>query len=235
MVAGGVKGNVAETWDAGDFMGGTANVGIWDADDETRNLMVNLPQTLSSDRGGAINLFLGKIGSFLLQLELSAMQQEGKGEVISSPRVVTADRNKATIKAGIEIPYQEASSSGATSVSFKEAVLQLDVTPQITPDDRVIMDLKINKDNPDWSRAVLGVPPVDTREIETSVLVDNGETVVLGGVFERTKTKSSERIPFFGDLPYVGFLFKQESEEDSNSELLIFVTPKILKETIGMR
>ncbi len=235
MIAGGMTGNVAETWDAGDFMGGTGNVGIWDADDDTRNLMVNLPQTLSSDRGGAINLFLGRIGSFLLQLELSAMQQEGKGEVISSPRVVTSDRNKATIKAGVEIPYQEASSSGATTVTFKEAVLQLDVTPQITPDDRVIMDLKINKDNPDFSRAVLGVPPVDTRKIETSVLVDNGETVVLGGVFERTKTKSSERIPFFGDLPYVGFLFKQQAEKDENSELLIFVTPKILKETIGMR
>ncbi len=235
MVAGGIKGTVAETWDAGDFMGGNGNVGIWDADDDTRNLLVNLPQTLGDSRGGAINLFMGKIGSFLLQLELSAMQQEGKGEVISSPRVVTSDRNKAIIKAGVEVPYQEASSSGATTVSFKEAVLQLEVTPQITPDDHVIMDLKINKDNPDFSRSVLGVPPVDTREITTSVLVDNGETVVLGGVFERTRSKSSERIPFFGDLPYVGFLFKQEAEQDENSELLIFVTPKILKETLGMR
>jgi type IV pilus assembly protein PilQ len=204
-------------------------------DDATRNLLVSLPQTLSSSRGGAINLLVGKIGSFLLQLELSAMQQEGKGEIISSPRVITADRNTATIKQGVEIPYQEASSSGATTVSFKEAVLQLEVTPQITPDDRVVMDLVINKDSPDFSRSVLGVPPVDTREIETSVLVDNGETVVLGGVFERTRSKSTERIPFFGDLPYVGFLFKQEAEQDKNTELLIFVTPKILKETIGMR
>jgi len=114
-------------------------------------------------------------------------------------------------------------------------VLKLEVTPQITPDDHIIMDLTINKDNPDFSRAILGVPPVDTREIETSVLVDNGETVVLGGVFERTRSKSVERIPFFGDLPYVGFMFKQKTEEDDNSELLIFVTPKILKETIGMR
>jgi type IV pilus assembly protein PilQ len=149
--------------------------------------------------------------------------------------VVTSDRNKAVIKAGVEIPYQEVSSSGATVVSFKEAVLKLEVTPQITPDDRVIMDLLINKDNPDFSRAILGVPPVDTREIETSVLVDNGETVVLGGVFERSRSKSTERIPFFGDLPYIGFMFKQEAEEDDNTELLIFVTPKILKETIGMR
>lgn len=233
MVAGGMEGNLKETWDAGDFMG--SKVGIWNTEEETRNLLVNLPQSLSDSRGGAVNLLVGKIGSFLLRLELSAMQQEGKGEVISSPRVVTADRNKATIKAGVEVPYMEASSSGATSVSFKEAVLRLDVTPQITPDDHVIMDLKINKDNPDFSRSVLGVPPVDTRSIETSVLVDNGETVVLGGVFERTRTKSTERIPFFGDLPYIGFLFKEESQEDNNSELLIFVTPKILKETIGMR
>ena len=108
-------------------------------------------------------MVLGKMGSYLLRLELTAMQQEGKGEIVSSPRVITSDQNKAIIKQGVEIPYQEATSSGATSVSFKEAVLQLEVTPHITPDDRVIMDLKVNKDNPDFTRAVLGVPPVDTR------------------------------------------------------------------------
>lgn len=198
-------------------------------------LLVNLPATIGGDRGGGINFLLGKIGSYLLNLELTAMQTEGKGEVISSPRVITSDQNKAIIKQGVEIPYQEASSSGATTVSFKEAVLQLEVTPHITPDDRIIMELNINKDNPDFSRSVLGVPPVDTREIQTTVLVDNGETVVLGGVFERTKTNSSERVPFFGDLPYVGFMFKQQYEQDENKELLIFVTPKILKDTLGLR
>ena len=234
MVAGGIEGQLVDKYQIGSFMGD--GVGLKSTgDDAARNLMVNLPQTLSGSRGGALNLLVGKVGSFLLQLELSAMQQEGKGEIVSSPRVITADRNTATIKQGVEIPYQEASSSGATTVSFKEAVLQLEVTPQITPDDRVIMDLVINKDNPDYSRSVLGVPPVDTREIETSVLVDNGETVVLGGVYERTRSNSTERIPFFGDLPYVGFLFKQKAEKDQNTELLIFVTPKILKETIGMR
>ncbi len=236
MVAGGKPGHISGTLgtDKGTFM--DTNIGIENPEgSEAEALLVNLPSVLGGTRGGAVNLLVGKIGSFLLQLELSAMQSEGKGEVISSPRVITSDRNKATIKAGVEIPYQEASSSGATSVSFKEAVLQLEVTPQITPDDHVIMDLKINKDNPDFSRAVLGVPPVDTRSVETSVLVDNGETVVLGGVFERNRTKSTERIPFFGDLPYIGFLFKQQAEQDENSELLIFVTPKILKETIGMR
>ncbi len=235
LVGGGMTGHLDGTGnlDTGQFMG--VGAGISDGAG-TENLLVNLPSTLiEGGRGGAINLLVGKIGSFLLQLELSAMQQEGKGEVISSPRVITSDRNKATIKQGVEIPYQEASASGATTVAFKEAVLLLEVTPQITPDDRIIMDLVINKDEPDFSRAVLGVPPVDTREIQTSVLVDNGDTIVLGGVFERNVTKSTEKIPFFGDLPVVGNLFKQNAEQDNNSELLIFVTPKILKDTLGAR
>jgi type IV pilus assembly protein PilQ len=196
------------------------------------SLMVNLPATAPS---GGVNFLVGKLGSYLLQLELTAMQTEGRGEVISSPRVITSDQNKATIKQGVEIPYQEASSSGATTVSFKEAVLKLDVTPQITPDDRVRMDLVVNKDSPDFSRSVLGVPPLDTRKIETTVLVDNGETVVLGGVFERTKTKDVEKIPFFGDIPFAGVLFRKNEVRDQNSELLIFVTPKILKETLRVR
>ncbi len=199
------------------------------------NLLVNLPQTLAQGSGGAINFVLGKLGSHLLRLELSAMQQEGKGEIVSSPRVITSDQNTATIKQGVEIPYQQATSSGATSVAFKEAVLQLEVTPHITPDDRVIMDLKVSKDNPDFTRAVLGVPPVDTRSLETTVLVDNGETVVLGGVFERTKSTNIGRVPFFGDLPYVGWAFKQKQVQDENSELLIFVTPRILKDTLTLR
>ena len=201
-------------------------------DSQIGNLLVNLPAVGATS---GVNMVIGKLGSYLLRLELTAMQQEGKGEIISSPRVITSDQNKATIKQGVEIPYQEAASSGATTVSFKEAVLQLEVTPHITPDDRVIMDLKVNKDSPDFTRAVLGVPPVDTREVETSVLVDNGETVVLGGVFERTKSEQTERVPFFGDLPYLGFMFKQEEIQDQNSELLIFVTPKILKDTLTLR
>lgn len=224
-VAGGMEGHIGGTWP---FVGGIENPG----DSGNEALMVNLPVTSPS---GAINFLVGKMGHHLLQLELSAMQTEGRGEVISSPRVITSDQNKATIKQGVEIPYQEASASGATSVSFKEAVLKLDVTPQITPDDRVRMDLVINKDSPDFSRMVLGVPPLDTRRIETTVLVDNGETVVLGGVFERTKTKDMEKIPFFGDLPYAGALFRRTEDRDQNSELLIFVTPKILKETLRVR
>lgn len=227
VVGGGLPGDLDASAVAGPFIvsGGSTN----------ENLLVNLPQTLAAGSGGAVNFVLGKVGAHLLRLELSAMQQEGKGEIVSSPRVITADQNTATIKQGVEIPYQKASSSGATSVSFKEAVLQLEVTPHITPDDRVIMDLKVNKDSPDFSRSVLGVPPVDTRSLETSVLVDNGETVVLGGVFERNKTTSRSSVPFFGDLPAVGVLFRQEQQQDKNSELLIFVTPKILKDTLAIR
>jgi type IV pilus assembly protein PilQ len=194
--------------------------------------MVNLPVSAPA---GAINFLVGRLGEHLLQLELSAMQQEGKGEVISSPRLITSDQNPASIKQGVEIPYQEASASGATSVSFKEAVLKLEVTPHITPDDRIRMDLQINKDSPDFSRALNDIPPVDTRRIQTSVLVDNGETVVLGGVFERNKSESTEKVPFFGDIPLLGFMFKRNEKIDENKELLIFVTPKILKETLTLR
>jgi type IV pilus assembly protein PilQ len=191
-------------------------------------LMVNLPVASPS---GAINFLIGKVGSYLLQLELSAMQREGRGEIVSSPRVITSDSHSAKIKVGQEIPYQESAGGGggATTTAFKEAVLQLDVTPQITPDDRIIMDLKVNKDNPDFTQAVLGVPPVDTRSVETTVLVDNGETVVLGGVYEREKTFQKDQVPWLGDIPVLGRLFKKESRLDNNSELLIFVTPKILK------
>ena len=217
------------------FLENTAGIAPGFVVDSKENLMVNLPATLGGDRGGAFNMLIGKVGSFLLQLQLSAMQEEGKGEVVSAPRVITSDKHKAVIKQGVEIPYQEASSSGATSVSFKEAVLMLEVTPNITPDDRIIMDLVITKDRADFSRSVLGTPPIDTRSVETNVLVDNGETVVLGGVFEREKSEDNEKIPFFGDLPYVGFLFNEELIKDNNNELLIFITPNILKETLGVR
>ena len=148
--------------------------------------------------------------------------------------MITADQQEATIESGQEIPYQEASSSGATSVAFKKAVLSLKVTPQITPDDRIVMDLAVNKDTPDYGNLVQGVPPINTQNVMTQVLVDNGETVVLGGVYEQTKTKSIDRVPFFGDLPLVGALFRSKTETNNKSELLIFVTPKLLKEDISL-
>ena len=211
---------------------GIENNGDSSLDANREALMVNLPVNAPS---GGLNFLVGKVGSYLLQLELTAMQTEGRGELISSPRVITSDQTQASIKQGVEIPYQEATASGATKISFKEALLKLDVTPHITPDDRVRMDLIINKDNPDYTRSILGVPPIDTRKIETTVLVDNGETVVLGGVFERNKTKATEKVPFFGDIPYAGVLFRRNEQVDDNNELLIFVTPKILKETLTVR
>ena len=196
-------------------------------------LWVSLPAPTPS---GAVNFLLGKVGSHLLQLELSAMQREGRGEIISAPRVVTSDQTQAVIKVGQEIPYQESSQTSTTNtVAFKEAVLALEVRPHITPDDRIIMDLKVNKDNPDWTRDVMGTPPVDTRSVETSVLVDNGETVVLGGVYEREKTFQREQVPWLGDLPVLGNLFKTTQRQDNNEELLIFVTPKILKGELATR
>jgi type IV pilus assembly protein PilQ len=196
---------------------------------DTQGLMVDLA-TASGTPSGAVNFLIGKVGSYLLNLELSAMQKEGRGEIVSSPRVVTSDQRKATIKVGQEIPYQESSQNSTTNtVAFKEAVLKLDVTPSITPDDRIIMDLKVNKDSPDFTNAVNGVPPINTRAVETSVLVDNGETVVLGGVYERTKEFQKEQVPWLGDIPILGHLFKNSAKSDKNTELLIFVTPKILK------
>ncbi|MCC5795901.1 MAG: type IV pilus secretin PilQ [Methylophaga sp.] len=193
---------------------------------QTGNLNVNLPVT---NPAGTVALALAKLPlGMILELELSAMQEEGKGEIISSPRVITSNQKQATIEQGTEIPYQEASSSGATSVSFKEATLKLDVTPQITPDDRIVMDLEVNKD--EVGEIFLGVPSIDTRSVKTQVLVDNGETVVLGGIYEQISTTNSQRVPFFGDLPYVGFMFRNNLNEDRRRELLVFVTPKIIKE-----
>lgn len=193
------------------------------------NLLVDLPALAS---GAGASLVIGKVGSYLLQLELSALIAEGRGEDIASPKVITANQRQATIESGVEIPFQEASSSGATTTAFKSAVLKLDVTPQITPDDRVLLDLSVSQDSP--GAPVVGGIPINTRRVTTQVLVDNGETVVLGGVYTRSDSKAVDRVPFFGDLPYVGFLFKRSSESESKSELLIFVTPKILKDNLNI-
>lgn len=164
----------------------------------------------------------------ILDLELSAMEKTGNGEVVSQPKVVTSDKETAKILKGTEIPYQEASSSGATSTSFKEAALSLEVTPQITPDNRIIMEVKINKDEPDFANALNGVPPIKKNEINAKVLVSDGETIVLGGVFSNTQTKSVDKVPFLGDLPYLGRLFRRDVVTDKKNELLVFLTPRIM-------
>jgi type IV pilus assembly protein PilQ len=171
---------------------------------------------------------------YLVDLELSALEAEGRGEIVSTPRVITANQSEATIKQGVEIPYQQAASSGATTIQFKEAVLELVVTPQITPDNNIIMDLRVSKDNVGEiiSTGGLGgtVPSIDTRSVETQVLVADGQTVVLGGIYETERRETVTKVPFLGDIPFVGTLFRSKSRQDNKAELLIFVTPRILEE-----
>lgn len=164
----------------------------------------------------------------ILDLQLSAMERSGNGEVISQPKVVTSDKETAKILKGTEVPYQEASSSGATTVSFKEAALSLEVTPQITPDNRIIMEVKVNKDQPDFTRQVAGVPPIDKNEVNAKILVSDGETIVIGGVFTNTQNKAVEKVPFLGDVPYLGRLFRRDIVTEEKTELLVFITPRIM-------
>ena len=166
----------------------------------------------------------------ILDLQLSAMEKTGNGEVVSQPKVVTADKETAKILKGSEVPYQEASSSGATSTSFKEAALSLEVTPQITPDNRIIMEVKVTKDEPDFSQVAStgGVPSIRKNEVNAKVLVTDGETIVIGGVFSNTQSKSVDKVPFLGDLPFVGRVFRRDFVQERKSELLVFITPRIM-------
>ncbi len=170
---------------------------------------------------------------YLLELELSALESEGHAEVIARPKVITSDKQQASISSGVQIPFQEASSSGATSVSFVDAVLGLDVTPQITPDDRIIMDLEVTQDT--VGAVFNGVPSINTNSIKTQVLVENGQTIVLGGIFTTTTTESVTKTPFLGDIPYLGRLFRRNTSSDDRQELLIFITPRIIKDTLTSR
>lgn len=190
---------------------------------------VNLP--VANPAGSIALAILGR--NSLIDLELSALQSEGKGEVISSPRVITANGKQAAIEQGREIPFQNATSSGATAVQFKKAVLSLNVTPQITPDNRVIMDLAVTNDSQGTDVAQSGggsAPAIDTRKVTTQVLVDNGQTVVLGGIYEQTSNDSVTKVPLLGDIPVLGVLFRNKIKIQNKTELLIFITPKILSE-----
>lgn len=194
-------------------------------------LNVNLPAALPSGAAGfaQFGLAIARLpGGTILDLELMALENEGLGKIVASPRLVTSNQQQAYIESGEEIPYQEASSSGATSIAFKKAVLRLEVTPQITPDDHIILDLKVNQDS--RGTVTAGVPAINTREIHTKVLVANGETVVLGGIYEQQKTQNKMQVPYLGKLPIVGWLFRNETNSDQRNELLIFVTPKIIQD-----
>lgn len=190
-------------------------------------LNVNLPV---SDAAGSIAFQVARLADgTILDLELSAMEKENKGEVIASPRITTANQKEAYIEQGVEIPYQESASSGATSTEFKKAVLSLTVTPHITPDDRIILDLVVTQDT--VSEIVSGsAPAIDTQRIGTQVLVNNGETIVLGGIYQQSIISTVSKVPVLGDIPYLGWLFRNTNNYNEKKELLIFVTPRIVTE-----
>ena len=191
---------------------------------------VNVP---ISDAAGRFALAVLET-DYLVDLELTALEAEGRGEIVSTPRVITANQKEARIEQGVEIPYQQSASSGATTVQFKKAVLSLTVTPQITPDNNIIMDLLVSKDNVGQiiSTGGLGgtVPSIDTRQVQTQVLVADGQTVVLGGIYETERRETINKVPFLGDIPFAGALFRSKQRLDNKAELLIFVTPRILEE-----
>ncbi|MBK4993890.1 type IV pilus secretin PilQ family protein [Pseudomonas sp. S37] len=185
---------------------------------------------LGVERAGS-SVGLGLLsGGVLLDLELSAMEKSGNGEIISQPKVVTADKETARILKGTEVPYQETSQSGATSVSFREASLSLEVTPQITPDNKVIMTVRVTKDEPDYVNALNNVPPIRKNEVNAKVRVADGETIVIGGVYSTSQNNVVDKVPFFGDLPYVGRLFRRDALQEKKSELLVFLTPRIMSD-----
>lgn len=218
---GGASGSLGGS---GTILGNGSNITSGTLPSLDDRLNVNLP--VQNPAGGlAISVLRG---NSLLDMELTALQTEGRGEVVSNPRVITSNQKEAEIEQGVEIPYLQATSSGATSVAFKKAVLSLKVTPQITPDNRVIMDLKVSKDS--VGEVFNGVPSVNTREVTTQVLVKDGDTVVLGGIYEQTYSEEQDKVPFFGDIPILGALFRTKRKVDDKAEVLIFITPKIIRE-----
>ncbi|MDO6746335.1 type IV pilus secretin PilQ [Gilvimarinus sp. 1_MG-2023] len=202
------------------YGGGTADI--------NENMMVDMG---IQNPVGSIAFGLLTDNTFL-DLELSAMEYNGHAEIVSQPKVVTGDKQQAIISTGSEIPYQEASASGATSASFKEVLLELDVTPQITPDNNIIMDLIIKKDLLAEFNQEFGVPIIDVTNVQTKVLVNDGQTIVLGGIFEMEQLKGVDKVPFFGDIPFLGRLFRRDTIATEKSELLVFITPRIMSDEL---
>lgn len=199
-------------------------------------LNVNMPA--KADLASALSMVLwNNAATRFINLELSALESDGRGRIVSSPRVLTANQVEASIEQGEEIPYQEETSSGATNVAFKKAVLSLNVRPQITPDGRVQLRVRVNKDRAARENTLPGsnAPPIDTKNVQTEVIVENGGTVVLGGIFEESETTSVTKVPLLGDLPYVGALFRNTANDSRRSELLIFITPRIISEELSLR
>jgi type IV pilus assembly protein PilQ len=199
--------------------------------------LVNLPATaIAGKQAGQLSFVLfNSAATRFLNLELSALEADGKGKIISSPRIVTADQVEALIEQGVEIPYQQATSSGATSVAFRKANLSLKVKPQITPDGRVNLTVDVSKDSPNTQIATGAGVAIDTKHVKTEVLVENGGTVVIGGIYTQDERNIVTRVPVLGDMPYVGFLFRHNEKKDNKTELLVFITPKIISESLTMR
>ncbi|WP_343352368.1 type IV pilus secretin PilQ [Pseudomonas sediminis] len=240
-----VEANVDYDKSLGVRWGGNLSSGNWSARGKNGNLTLgeetdgvqqidipfNTPFVDLGASGSTSGIGIGFItNNTVLDLQLSAMEKSGSGEVVSQPKVVTSDKETAKILKGTEVPYQEASSSGATSTSFKEAALSLEVTPQITPDNRVLMEVKVTKDAPDFSVASStgGIPAISKNEVNAKVLVADGETIVIGGVYSNTQSKSVDKVPFLGDLPFIGRVFKRDLVQDRKAELLVFLTPRIM-------
>lgn len=240
-----VEANVDYDKSLGVRWGGNIGSGNWNAWGKNGNLELgeetdgvqqidvpfNTPFVDMGVNGSTSGIGIGFItNNTVLDLQLSAMEKSGSGEVVSQPKVVTSDKETAKILKGTEVPYQEASSSGATSTSFKEAALSLEVTPQITPDNRVLMEVKVTKDAPDFSVASStgGIPAISKNEVNAKVLVADGETIVIGGVYSNTQSKSVDKVPFLGDLPFIGRVFKRDLVQDRKAELLVFLTPRIM-------
>jgi len=202
----------------------------------TNSNFVNLPGALDGHTVASvgISLFTSSV-NHALNLEISALEADGKGKIVSSPRVITADQVKAIIEQGTELPYQTATSSGATAISFRKANLKLEVTPQITPEGNVILDVDVNKDSPNTTLATGAGLAIDTKHVQTQVLVENGGTVVIGGIFQQSDTLSEDKVPVLGDIPVLGFLFKNNTRTAKRSELLIFLTPKVVSEKAALR
>ncbi|MBK8524151.1 MAG: hypothetical protein IPL58_08490 [Betaproteobacteria bacterium] len=199
-------------------------------------MFVNMPANPRSGSAGAASLILfNSDATKFINLEVSALEADGRGKVVSSPRVVTADQVEALIEQGVEIPYQQATSSGATSVSFRKANLALKVKPQITPDGKITMTLDVNKDTPNTRLTTGAGVAIDTKHVKTEVLVENGGTVVIGGIYQQETRETTNRIPVLGEIPYLGWLFRNTQKQDDKTELLIFITPKIISEALAVR
>jgi type IV pilus assembly protein PilQ len=226
-LSGNYSGVVAQTGQG--LAGATASV--------ANSYFVNLPANGLNGFSAAtmgVSLFSSSV-NHALNLEISALEADGRGKIVSSPRVITADQVKAMIEQGTELPYQVATSSGATAIAFRKANLKLEVLPQITPEGNIILDVDVSKDSPNTSLNITAGPAIDTKRVQTQVLVENGGTVVIGGIFQQTESVSKTKVPLLGDIPGLGVLFRNEDRSTRRSELLIFLTPKVVSDRSGLR